>query len=279
MKRAILILGAQRSGTSVTSHILSELGVHFGDPDRFIQMGHNPIFFELRWVNELNNRITQALGHQYIDFFLPLESDFLAPEISPQIQTIEAEIDRRIEQEWHDREINPSDNQDFIIGIKDPRISLTFPVWERILLARGYSIQIVHAFRSPAGFLQSNQKLFYQWEGWTIDRHLHFWLQLNLAAVYFTRRYLVHLLNYDALMQFPSQEVSGLVAALSLNAAPVDKAITVVRVDQYHHRDLEETIPTAVPWVNQVYQKLCDRTLAPEDYLNYRSEMLASLTT
>ncbi|WP_088890709.1 hypothetical protein [Leptolyngbya ohadii] len=294
MKRAILVLGAQRSGTSVTSHVLSELGVQFGDRDRFIKFDHNPIFFELKWVNDLNNRMVKAIGQQqYIDFFLPLEADFLTPEVLPQIQAIELEIDRKIEQEfeqefgqkleqefeqeWRDRNINPTSVQELIIGIKDPRISLTFPVWERVLLARGYSIQIIHAFRSPAGFLRSNQKLFFQWEGWTIDRHLHFWLQLNLSSIYFTRRYPVHLLNYDLLMQFPFKEISQLVSALSLNSFLANQAAAVVKTDHHHHGDSLESLETSISWVNEIYLKLCDRTVSHNDYLNYRQEMLSVL--
>jgi hypothetical protein len=273
VKRAILVLGAQRSGTSATSHVLSELGVQFGNRDRFIQFDHNPIFFELKWVNELNNRIVQALGHQYIDFFLPLEADFLASEIQPEIQAIEAELGRRIEQEWHGEGIEKTASQELIIGIKDPRISLTFPVWEWVLVAQGYSLQIVHVFRSPSGFLRSNQKLFHQWEGWTLDRHLHFWLQLNLAAIYFARRHPTYLLNYDQLIQFPLNEVSQLASALSLNVSLTERAITVIQLSHYHHNNCLESIPTNVSWVNEVYLKLCNRTISAEDYLNYRQQM------
>lgn len=287
MKRAILVLGAQRSGTSVTSHVLSELGVQFGNRDRFIQFDHNPIFFELKWVNDLNNQIVKVLGHQYIDFFLPLEADFMAPVVQPQVQAIQAEIHRFIQQEWHDQVVRSSfswgaietvNSQDLIIGIKDPRISLTFPVWESVLLSRGYSIQIVHTFRSPVGFLHSNQKLFYQWKGWTIDRHLHFWLQLNLAAIYFTQRYPTYLLNYDRLMQSPLEEIAPLITALSLNPSPIEQAAAVVQTEHYHYGDRSKLVQTDIPWVNEVYLKLCSQTVTSEDYLNYRQQMLPILT-
>ncbi|MBW4540039.1 MAG: hypothetical protein KME43_12970 [Myxacorys chilensis ATA2-1-KO14] len=63
MKTAFLVLGGQRSGTSVTSHILSRFGIDFGSDKHFIQGGHNPIFFELNWVNDGNNQLINALGH------------------------------------------------------------------------------------------------------------------------------------------------------------------------------------------------------------------------
>lgn len=76
MKTAFLILGAQRSGTSVTSHMLSQFRVNFGNPKNFLQDAHNPIFFELKWVNDYNNKLIKALGYKYTEFFLPLEEDF-----------------------------------------------------------------------------------------------------------------------------------------------------------------------------------------------------------
>lgn len=279
MKRAILVLGAQRSGTSVTSHVLSELGVQFGDRDRFIQFDHNPIFFELKWVNELNNQIVQAIGHQYIDFFLPLESDFMAAEVQPKIQAIQTQLDRLIESEWKD---DRTEAESLIIGIKDPRISLTFSVWEPVLLSRGYAIQLVHAFRSPIGFLQSNQKLFYQWKGWTIERHLRFWLQLNLAAIYFTRHHSVHLLNYDSLMQFPLTEVAQLVSALSLDSFLITQAASVIQSEHYHCGDRSQNIQLDISWMNgwvkDIYLKLCAKTVSPDDYLCYRQQMRSALT-
>lgn len=90
-------MGAQRSGTSAISHALSEFGIDFGSRDRFIQSAHNPIFFELKWVNELNNRIINALGYEYTDFFLLTESDF---QTINTIQ-IESEIETLIQQEWN----------------------------------------------------------------------------------------------------------------------------------------------------------------------------------
>jgi hypothetical protein len=80
MKTAFLILGAQRSGTSVTSHMLSKFQISFGNPNHFLQDQHNPIFFELKWVNHYNNRLINSLGYQYTDFFLPLEADYNNPD-------------------------------------------------------------------------------------------------------------------------------------------------------------------------------------------------------
>lgn len=261
MRRAVLVLGAQRSGTSVVSHMLFELGVDFGSWERFIQFEHNPIFFELDWVVDYNEKILDALGYQYTDFFLCVEEDFK----TPGIQQIEKELKNLIEQEWAEAPL---------IGIKDPRFSLTFPVWEKVLLDSGYQITVVLSFRSPAGFLGSNKKLFHNWEGWTDDRHLNFWLQLNLSAIYFARNYPTYSVNYDQLVADPLQVASFLASMCNLDLERAAYAAQVVQGSYYHHPGCSEV---GHAFVDDCYQRLCSGTLTPADYLEYRRNFESSL--
>ena len=80
MKKAILVLGPPRSGTSVISHVVHELGVDFGSHDRFVDPGvhvFNPIFFELQSLNDLNDEIFGYFSVRYTDFnWMPREGDF-----------------------------------------------------------------------------------------------------------------------------------------------------------------------------------------------------------
>jgi hypothetical protein len=257
MKTAFLILGAQRSGTSVTSHILSKFEIDFGSEQHFIQGGHNPIFFELKWINDANNQLIQALGHQYTDFFLPIEQDF------DSFAQFEQKLHTQIIQEW---------NEAPCIGLKDPRFSLTFPVWQRVLSAAGYSLNVILAFRSPSSFLKSNQSLFYNWEGWDTNRHLKFWLQLNLAATHFTRDLPVYYLCYEDLMMNPSEETEKLANFFELNRNLVDQAVAVVDRSHYHHQTSTET---GIDLIDKYYQKLRSHSISTSDYLNYRNTELS----
>jgi hypothetical protein len=259
MKRAFLILGAQRSGTSVISHVLSQFGIDFGQPERFLQAGHNPIFFELKWVNDDNDQLTRCLGHQYIDFFWPIETDF----DTPTIQTLEAQITDHITAEW---------GHTSSIGLKDPRFSLTFPVWQRALRQLGYQLQVIFAFRCPAGFLASNRKLFHQWPGWTDQRHLNFWLQFNLAAIYFTRQHHPFWLDYDQLMANPEPEITALAQCFNLDPAAIAQATSVIQPTQYHH---SAGVETGVPLIDHYYQRLRSREVTAADYLQLRQQFLS----
>lgn len=257
MKTAYLILGAQRSGTSVTSHMLSKFQISFGNPNHFLQDQHNPIFFELKWVNQYNNRLINSLGYQYTDFFLPLEVDY---DNSNTVE-IAAELPDLIRQEWNDE---PQ------IAIKDPRISLTFPVWQKVLLAEGYTLKIIFVFRSPNSFLHSNQKLFHNWAGWDEERHLNFWLQLNLAAIYFTRNLSICFVSYDKLMSQPLEVAQQLANYFYLNQEQVIDAASVVDSAYHHHKQISNGNSLA----DHYYSLLCDERLSAANYLDYRSRIL-----
>lgn len=255
MKTAFLILGAQRSGTSVTSHMLSKFDINFGDRQNFLQADHNPIFFELKWVNQYNDRLIQSLGYNYTDFFLPIEADYE----TAIVQETEQALPALIQQEWSN-ELN--------IGIKDPRFSLTFPIWERVLLAQGYTLKIILVFRHPGGFLCSNQTLFHNWSGWNQERHLHFWLQSTLAALYFTRHYPVFFINYDDIMAQPGKIAKSLVTAFNLHEHYIDAATAVVDPTHHHH---QASTPTGYEMCDRYYDLLCTHRVSSTDYLNYRS--------
>lgn len=259
MKTAFLLLGAQRSGTSVASHMLSKFGVSFGNPKHFLQADHNPIFFELKWVNQYNDRLIYSLGYKYTDLFLPLETDY----DNANLTEIAKELPALIQQEWND-ELN--------IGIKDPRISLTFPVWQKALFDQGYILKIIFVFRHPGEFLRSNQKLFHNWQGWNEEKHLHFWLRLNLAALYFTRDYPVCFIRYEDIITQPLEVANCLATSCDLNKEQVGAAATVV--DPAHHHCRQST-QTGYPLVDYYYNLLCSHNLSEADYLRYRSATLA----
>lgn len=259
MKTAFLLLGAQRSGTSVTSHMLSKFDVNFGNPRHFLQAEHNPVFFELKWVNQYNDRLIQRLGYKYTDCFLPIETDY----DNPNVLEIEQELPTLIDQEWNNAQT---------IGIKDPRFSFTFPVWQRALSAQGYTLNIIFVFRHPGAFLRSNQQLFHNWEGWDEERHLHLWLRMTLAAIYFTRDYPVFWVNYDDLMAQPLAVVKRFADCFNFDQKHIEVAAAVVDSAYQHHRQRTET---GYPLIDHYYRLLCEQQLCAADYLNYRRSVLA----
>lgn len=250
MKTAFLILGAQRSGTSVASPMLSKLGVNFGDAKKFLQDQHNPISFELDWVNDCNNQIINALGYKYTDFFLPVEKNYEKADTA----AIEAQIQTLIKDEWQNSPV---------IGIKDPRFGLTFPVWEKVLLENKYKLNIILAFRNPSSFLESHKKLL---QNWNNEKHLNYWFQINLSAVYFTRNHPVYYISYDRIMDNPVKEANKLALTFNLDLKLARQAAQVVKQSYYHHKDVAKTNNH---FVDNCYSFLCAQAVSTADDLSY----------
>ncbi|MDY6902146.1 MAG: glycosyltransferase [Cyanobacteriota bacterium] len=265
MKQAFILLGAPRSGTSAISHMLSKLGVDFGDPNHFLdpkKYKHNPIFWELEWVNNYNDRVIDFLGKKWnfenlrwgYEYILPVEEDFFdidKHEIGKQLQDL-------IFSEWGDKPV---------IGIKDPRFCFTFPIWRKVLLTMNYELKIVLIFRHPLGYLKSVKILHNLSE----HQHLNYWIQHNLAARYFVRNDFIYTVNYDDVMSDSQAEAKRMAHHLNLNQDLVFDSSSVVNADYYHHNF---TGKTGYSIVDNCYKSLKNNTLSPNEYLKYRYSCL-----
>ncbi|HYM59278.1 MAG TPA: sulfotransferase [Thermoanaerobaculia bacterium] len=120
--RPIFVLGMHRSGTSVVAQILNALGVYAGRPDELAPPDiFNPTgFWEHNEVAALNRQILQALGATWVD--------------SPRADISRLSGEQRAGYVGRARRIVARSLQGrgpFLI--KDPRISLLFPLWREAL--------------------------------------------------------------------------------------------------------------------------------------------------
>jgi hypothetical protein len=257
-RTAHLIVGVPRSGTSAVAQLLSDGGIWFGDPAHFLDTTvhkHNPNFFEIEWVNQVNNLAVEALGSVYSDDFLPVESDFDDPALDPLKRRIEAELRAEFGDAPH-------------IGIKDPRFCFTFPLWQTLLEGMGYAVSAVITLRSEAACRRSNLALEAKWaddQTWT-----RFYLQSLLGGRYFTRGVTTVVVDYDRLMADPA----GYVAALSLPGVNLAAATAKLDPALVHQRPAADDGDTLVA---RVQRALRDGTLPATAYLDYRS--VAALQT
>lgn len=224
-KRAVLVVGPPRSGTSVVAHVLDELGCWFGDRERFVSPEvHkflNPIFFELQSLNGLNDRILHHQQRVYIDF------DWLPEEpFSPQdLATYQIWIG-----EFLDREFGSAE----VIGLKDPRFCFTLPVWDTVLTRLGYAISYVATDRRAASVVRSNQAnnrlsadanhRLYAHSKITMERHLRH--KPDVVRI-----------SYEGLLADPARAVAALRSALQLAPDREQAAAAVVESRHTHHHD------------------------------------------
>jgi len=242
-KTAIFILGPPRSGTSFFASLLANLGVNFGDERRFVDPKvhrHNPKgFYELVWVNELNDAIFSRLGLSWGSI------EFLTDEIIDPLK-LHDEVDRIVESvkgEWGTTAP--------VIGIKDPRISLLFPLWESALHKMGYDVRCLIALRHPLGYLRSQQELHPSSHD---DRMMLYWVLHILGALYFTRHLDPLIVDFDRMAADPRSTVRVVADWLSRRDVDVDSVAEQFDASLYHH-DCGD-VEVSNRFVKRVYETL-----------------------
>jgi hypothetical protein len=134
-RRAIVVLGVYRSGTSALTRALNLGGALLPETVHSPQMGLNPTgFWETEDVTDLDSRLMEQLGGKWnrIDFELPDEGPVIE-EFRDDARAILREI-------YHDAPL---------ILIKDPRICALGPAWHRALSDHGYRPGYVVSVRHP----------------------------------------------------------------------------------------------------------------------------------
>lgn len=116
----IPVLGMHRSGTSAIAGVLQTLGLHFGDSEQAIPVTTaNPKgYWERQDVMAVNDAILEKLGCQWdrLHAYRPAAvEEFRNPDLESRIRDILAPLARP-----------PAG------FLKDPRLCLTLPIWERV---------------------------------------------------------------------------------------------------------------------------------------------------
>jgi hypothetical protein len=254
-KTCFLIVGLPRSGTSSIAQFLDNLGVYFGDPSHFLdtaKLKHNPIFYELQWINDFNDKVIGVWDCSYVDDdVMPVETDFERPEIEP----LRVELRKKILEEFGDRPV---------IGIKDPRICFTFPIWRDAMVDLGYEIKTVLALRAPSAIMRSNRALM----PGRLSRWQRFFARHLLATRYFTRDIPVCQFDYDVLMRDTLNYAQQKAAELGLAMADPAQATRHLSGEHYHHQP--DDAGTGDPWVDRIDSELRTGRLDPNEYLEFR---------
>lgn len=228
MKNAVLVLGPPRSGTSVVSHVLNKLGLDFGSHDRFVDQKvhtHNPIFFELQSLNDLNDELFAHFSKKFTDFdWVPTEADFTNSVISK----FESAIEKFINDEF---------GRSSYIGLKDPRFCFTLPLWDTVLRRLGFHITYVLCKRSGNSTFISNKVE----NKYSSDINFRIVVQSTLLARYFLREKTHVVVSYERLIDEPESTILRLCDDLELERRNITNALSVIRADLNHQQDEAET--------------------------------------
>ena len=138
----VAVVSIGRSGTSVISRILHEvLAIDFGEESDHIPRNHNNPdgYFENREMLELNERILAAVN-----------GAVLRPPAMDAFSMLNESIKNELIETAKERlGFYAANKPNF--GWKDPRLSLTFPIWK----AAAPTVVAVIAFRDPSAVMRS----------------------------------------------------------------------------------------------------------------------------
>jgi hypothetical protein len=187
VRRAILILGMHRSGTSAVGAALSVCGVDFGEHLMKATPGVNEKgFWEHIDIAEIHDQLLLELGSSWDDV-RPLPAMWeKTSEAQRAMQSLRAVIDR-----------------DFsnipLWGVKDPRLCRLLPLWHILLSEMDIDAGYVITLRHPVEVMLSLEKR----DGFSQAKALHLYATHLLNAEYWTRGYKRTFIQYGDLIQNP----------------------------------------------------------------------------
>ncbi len=250
LQRAILVLGAGRSGTSAIARGLAALGVDLGDHLVPPNPRENPRgYFEDDDLRRLNDELLAAVGSSNMSLQLAGPAALAHPALKP----FKHRARLLIQQRYGHRPL---------WGFKDPRTVLTLSFWQDLLREGQYHDAYVLALRNPLSVAASLAALD---AGFDVRRSCIFWLLRNAAALTGIRGRPGVVVNYDKLLADPHGQIRRVAGALSLPWTPgIGQAVDTYAADflaldlrhaSYTLQDMHAH-PAVSPVVARAYESL-----------------------
>lgn len=251
VKRAIVIVGMHRSGTSAITRVLSLLGAAL--PRNLMQAStDNPAgFWEPQRVADLNDEILQNLDSDWDDVFAFCpRKDTSAVEPSYFSRAV-----CLLEHEFNGSEL---------IVLKEPRISVLATFWDRALRQVGFTTHYVVMVRNP---LEVAESLLAR-DGFPAEKTMLLWSAYMLATERDTRKSSRNFIMYSQLMQDWRAVIRRIEESVGV-PLPRDAAEAAVEIDSYLDEDLrhyeaadddfftDSDVPYATKTLYRVFSKAC----------------------
>ena len=230
------IVGMHRSGTSVTAHLVHELGVSVIGEEKFLRHGNSynaQGYWETGELVTINNRILYHLGGDW-----------------RTISSIKYGW-------WQGRSLKSLKHRarNFLESVagshrawKDPRLSLTLPLWQHIMAEMGVKTRYIVCLRNPLDVAASLMRRDHMDPATAISLWLHY---TYYAIMYTQGQSRLPILYEDLIAEDHSAVLSGLVHFLGCTTTPTPSQ-SVVQPDLAHgHRHpegnvTEDDIPMSV---------------------------------
>lgn len=252
-RRALVVLGMHRSGTSAMTRTLSLLGATL--PTRLmvpVKSNNETGFWESQSVVDLNDEILHALDSEWDDVFAGRPREYLSNFdkffLSRAVELLQSEFGEA----------------DFIV-LKDPRISVLSAFWDRTLRTAGYCPHYIIMVRNPLEVAESLRAR----DEFPREKSLLLWSSYMVAMDRDTRGHDRTFVSYDQLMSDWRRVRKRIEADLGM-PFPRDTPAASIEVDRHlqqrlrHHRarssDLFESgeVPEHTKALYGIFSAACD---------------------
>jgi glycosyltransferase involved in cell wall biosynthesis len=218
-RRAILVLGMHRSGTSALTRIIGHLGATL-PLDPMPETADNPGgYWESRSIARFNNRLLESAGTRWNDD-APLPAAWFADPA------------RAADREEGGALVDAAFGAAQLLAFKDPRLCRLLPFWKEVLADRGIEPCAVIALRDPAEVARSLQArlddpAFRPAAVAAPERGLLLWLRYVLDAEARSRDMPRAVIDYPSLIADWREAVRGLVELVPLPTITFEAATAI----------------------------------------------------
>jgi hypothetical protein len=236
-RRLVLVVGVGRSGTSLLTGVLGELGFHIPQPEVEADDTNPRGFSEPRWAVDFHTRLLQRAAVTVNDSRpAAWEKTFAAAED----QTLRGEVRGWLEEQFAHGQA---------IVVKDPRTVWFLPLWVRCAQELGVAPSFVTMLRHPAEILRSAVKSYGTWQ--SEASRAAAWLNVALETERVTRGDRRAFVRYEDLMADWRREIDRIGPVLDLPLltaiAPERAAAVDAFVDPKLHRNRVRWTDLSVP--------------------------------
>lgn len=221
---SLVVLGMHRSGTSLLTGLLSQVGVNMGRRLYAPQQGVNEKgFWEHEDIVDTHDELLLALNSQWDDL-LPLADQWWERDSA---QLFIKKLTKYVQRDFHNTPV---------WAIKDPRMCRLLPLWFSIFKAQSIIPLFVCMNRNPFEVVASLRKR----DGFSEEKALVLWLSHTLLAERYTREQRRVFIDFNQVVSDPIETLSKIEYQLQLTF-PVSvseanqKILTFVSPDLRHH--------------------------------------------
>jgi hypothetical protein len=201
-RRLVLVVGVGRSGTSLLTGILGQVGFHVPQPEVKADDTNPRGFSEPRWAVDFHSRLLQPRRVTVND---------ARPEAFDQTATAadEAAVYDEL-REWLGGQMDQAD----AVVVKDPRTGWFLPLWTRASTDLGVEARFVTMLRRPPEILASAAKSYGDWQ--KPASRAAAWINVTLETERATRGARRAFVRYEDLLDDWPRELSRMAELLDL---------------------------------------------------------------